>query len=434
MQETFFTTTTSLIALTSGYGTIRTLQFAPSSQTKFLVLAQCAAGLTYNNITDACQSVLGAAVLLVNGTTVALTDIGNLQTYYCLDASVGTTYTLTLKAKRLHSDGTDKAYCARIAAVGIDDWYRIEQGIEATLSGTTTSTETVLMQDIIEPMFGRSLVFTYSEVNADAAANIRGAYAVEFDSSRIKNQKLLDSIVQQKSGFQEDFTDISYSGSNRWACLSSTNVIDFEGSRSTIQFKTTKLDTSGTAIQFRRLRTVIVPLAENSFGPLHYIYSKGGAEFTDTQTEFVQMSPSPRTVSAYNYLILGSAKTHVGQSSSPVQASFRYHGLGMAGSTNNLVAISGVYAVAATTAMYAAGITFGIRNDDILPIKTYNINSSSAVYPGYNGEQFFGFNVVAATQTVKDSYYLFTGVQYEQNSGAVYRTGDRFMAVLLLPT
>ncbi len=432
MQETFYTTATNLVALTSDYGTIRSLAFNPTSQTKYLILAQCAAGVTYNNITDACQTVLGPAVLLLNGTTVAATDIGNLQAYYCLDALVGTTYTLELKAKRLHTNGSDYAYCARIAAIGMDNWYRIEQGVDATLTGVTTNTTTPLMQDILEPMLGNCLVFSYAEVQPDTVQNLRGRLTFEFDSNRVRDQRPIDLIVQQQSGFKEDYTDISY-GTSRWNCVSSVNLVDFEGSRTNLQVLNSKLDGLTYGMSFRRLRTVLIPTTMNSFGHVHYQYSKGGSQFTGTQTDLISMVPHPRTATDFDYLVLGSCKTELASGDGPVQSVFRYDGLGMAGSTTNLVGISGNYSVAATTAMYAAGITFGIRNDDILAIKTYNLSAGTTTV-GYTGQQQFGFNVVGATQVRKDSYYFFSSAQYQSTEETVSRTGDRFMAVVLLPT
>ena len=421
------------IGLSTSMVEIASLSFMPTTRTKFLLLAQCMSGTTYGTTIDACQTILGPSAFLVDGTTVAQTSIGSLHTYYCLDAEIGTTYTLSIKASRLNTDGNDSAYGVRIGAVGLDTWYRIEQGVEAELSGPTVREQAILMEDILEPKFGTSLVFNYGEVMTDEAANIRTAYSVEFDSSKLRGYKPIDMVLQQKLGFQEDFTDVSYSAPSRWSCLSSANIIDFRGSRTSVKYACSKLSgADGNTHRFRRLRTVIIPFFNNPFGTNHSIFTKGGETKTGTETESVTLTPQPRTVDEFQYLILANVKTDVSTGDGPHQTVFRYNGLGMAGVTTNLVALTGLLHVVGTTSTYLAGVTYGLRNDDILAVKTYNITGGTSQELGYNGEQYFGFNMVTATQTMRDNYYFFSGTQFQSETEVVARTGDRLMAVIQL--
>ncbi len=420
--------------LTDTLTTIRSLRFTPFSKTKYLILAQCAAGVTYNAVTDACQTVLGQSALVINGYTAAFTDIGNMQTYACYDATPGTEVLVELKAKRLQSGGNDSAYCARIAAIGLDEWYRIEQGVEDTLTGPTTTQEKVLMEDYLAPTYGECLIFNYAEMKTDEVQGLRNTYTVEMDSPNLRLHKPIDVVLQQKSGYREDFPGLTYSPSSRWSCVSSVGSAYLHSGTTSIRYKTAKLDNEIGEMEFRRLRTVIIPLSRNPIGAVHQQFAKGNLQITGNQSESITMSPRPRTVTDYKYLVLGSVKTHVETGTTPTQTVFRYTGLGMVGGTTNLVGLSGLFqGVAATTAMYAAGITFGIQNDDILAIKTYNFDPTTASNTGYNGEQYFGFNLVTATQTAQDNYYFFSTTQYQDTEEVVSKTGDKFMAVVLLP-
>jgi len=407
------------VGLSATLELITELTFCPVQYEKFLLLGQVASQIDGESPeVDKVQTVLGKASLLVDGITVAYSQVGDFNVAYPIDTTIGQTVTVQLYAQNLQPAYASETRGVRLTAIGLNSIYTIEsEAIGQT--GLEDVGETILLQDTFEPVFGSALVFSYAEINSTVSTNIYGAYKVEYNNISKLNNTLFNVNCTGR---------YSYPGntivSNSYYCVSGFQLIDFDTTTTTITHKAITYNTAAFPIEFRNIRTIIVPLKSNDLGVIQGKPYYTEEQIFDLGEEFITVNP--RTVKDFTYLILGDCKTHVEESAGPLQVSFRYNGLDLVATTANLVPWNIAFAGS------PLGITFGCQNEDILSIKSYR-RSHTTYQPGFDGAAGFGHHMATATETKIDDYWFYSAIQSNGSESDLYKTGGTNMVVIQFP-